>query len=1118
MFYFGLIFELFVSDGTMDVEVSNPKNETTEEKPDNDSESTEIQVSLKADFSNGEEFEYISVPPDINDPVTTGNTPPKSEQNQVKQTDNCVTENVSEETGDSSMLESAVMLSLDSPNEQTAENLNKPEPEVINKFDQAVAFSENSSAPVATETRAELSDSSQPDASDDSMVMKRKLPDNDLNRSDEALGESQTGDNIAIDASPFKQSKFAGTSEKCYNELALSQNSQPANSLNASGDTNKQLESAIEVDDVPSGNDTTEAFEVKKVTEAPKAFDDEEKDASGHDESARNRRWSHDDLNVGKVLSDSSSTSSSVRKKVHQVRKTGDNENHDQDEQSRDEDKSGEKTESENEERPVPQDTTGSESKEENEGAASHSGSVKQGQKFSLQESEMEDSKSDDDTEEEEEEEEDEKAMMLATVKQNKAKLKGAVEFKFSVGPDIFDLGLDNENLYCGVVILLESKTTGKTECFYPGKWLNLKISERKLEMVCYVPANDLKSENGHFSFYFAASQCKDKNVFVSEPYSIRASQNGKNSSTAVVSKRFSDLENLQVFVSKKSDNAAQPKASDESSSLQNPILDNGDGTQSTADNLETSQAGEVFEDAVTDLNPPSNSSEFDKLLEKDEHACEKAHMFAVSQKNNKTVLRDSPQDIRISQSIPKDMSVHGEKVFDDRDVIQKFAKTEDPRSISDTSPNVQFNYTGSLSQQPYSQRSSRVSVIDRIEGTGGQQTTETRVSEKTDSQVEKKLGNGDAGLLTSDAEKYRKLTGAKSRGSPDHDRAISIEFKMLRTTNTESKPSSPIVAKNSKSKQFGNEEKGTTSEEKFNETVSEDEELDNGLLEKGFTLKEVLSNSSKDKYHEQFANSIFAELNFIVSSDLCQLGRRKLTVGVKTSVDNFLKFIPGYIIGEIDGCFWVRVHVNTKHTHAFDYKYIAIEDTLKTNKHSETDHWEILHGDGELNRKCTRDLQMNKTVKYDGVVTFARKSDEHKKGRVFRMWKSLKSVAPRFKESADKQKTFYLSQNLSSLGLYLHYCFLDFLQKKNSEEFGALCMTILSSLSSTSIGLSRASRSLDLLSNEELIATVFDVFLSIHDDCKKDCGDSVDSFQCQMAIVAILIIIKACNESQMFV
>ena len=50
---------------------------------------------------------------------------------------------------------------------------------------------------------------------------------------------------------------------------------------------------------------------------------------------------------------------------------------------------------------------------------------------------------------------------------------KRSFEIQFSVGPDIFQLVLDKDNLFCGVVI----ENTG---LFYAGKCLTLKMREQK--------------------------------------------------------------------------------------------------------------------------------------------------------------------------------------------------------------------------------------------------------------------------------------------------------------------------------------------------------------------------------------------------------------------------------------------------------------------------------------------------------------------------------------------------------------------------------------------------------------------------------------------------------------
>ena len=1355
---------IFFSDASMDVVASNPENEATAEKAVSDSESTGSNDSLNAGFSNGEQFEFLSIPPHTNDHVTTGNKPPNSEQNQAEKTEN-VTENVSEETGDSSMLASVVMLSLDSPNEQIAENLNEPEPELINKFDQALAFPENSFSPVAAETRAELSGSNQPDTSensnnseeksDDSMGMKRKLPENVPNRIDESLGESQTSDNNAIVASPFKQSKIAGTSEN-YDELTLSHDSQPANSLNASGDTDKQQEPAIEADYVSTANDSTETNEVKKASEAAKAFDDEQKDASGHEESTRPRRRSHGESKAGKVLSDTSSTSSPVRKKVHQIEKTGENENHDQVEQSRNEDKSGEKTETENEERAVEKDTTASESKKEIEVAASNLVSDKEGQKFLHQESENEDSKSDDDAEEEEEEEdEDEKAMMLINVKENKTKKKAdAVEFIFSVGPDIFDLGLDNENLYCGVVIVLESKTNGRTELFYPGKWLNLNISKRKLEMMSYVPRNDLKSENGSFSFYFAVSQCKDKNVVANDPHLIRVSQNGKTSCNFESSKSFNGLENMQYFVKKQLDEndeksqtakviVRKTKAHDGDASKytkprsDEPPQQDNDNFHDALESLDSSHESTRVNATQSDdrnLEQPGNNRRRPRssnLTSSEETENERTDRERFSRSETGNQLSDgqlyaqaahkkpdlnalpprssdeTKNEMRIScssrgkvlQEIKKhdedkaksikftflvdnldisDVDLEGDEVycgvvavfttgnqrelkFYAGEIIQEelvdkklttmtaylptdhlkgyslisyyYAVSTLPfrNSASLNPPTVSFSSTGEhqllIDQtlpQLHAKATGVVQQFTRLKLTGygtksyAEASTSNVPSNTTDANLKGSHFNETTeksedvlDRVKNAPEPFRKIMpfwrflfqvgpeilqlglsgdlfcgvliigkregissglfypGSKVKQNGDlleievvipkeeidlkktfksayavsqtpakiallqnpHSVAQQKEMPVIRQASEPGLVDDrkerisfnvPVQAKSNKSsdkpmaiKRVQHKNNASTKESQTSKqsesalTKSWDEESDDNLFKNGFTLKDIIGNPWRDS-HRETSNNKFAELNVIVDSDICLLGQRKLLVGVKTSIDNFQKVTPGYIIGEIDGCFWVRIHVDMKYQNALFYKYV-----VSSNIQGGNTFWEVAYPKGPYNRYAINSQLGQKLVKFDGVATFVKRSEEQKRSMLSKYGRKFVDLFTTGSwESSDKTKSFYRSQNMTGLGLYLRLCFQKFCSSNNCEIVGNYLAVIVSSLCSVTVTLNyNFSSPTVLMNDEELMLAIFKNFLLIYDECKMNNGEETDSLETQLVIIAILFLIESLNS-----
>ena len=131
------------------------------------------------------------------------------------------------------------------------------------------------------------------------------------------------------------------------------------------------------------------------------------------------------------------------------------------------------------------------------------SGSIGQGTRRKGDETEESKKVVDDDVDSDEE-----IATLLKKVKSHSTKKikKRSFEIQFSVGLDIFQLGLDNDNLFCGVVI----ENTG---LFYDEKSLTLMMREQKFEMASSIPIEDLETGHEEFSFYFAASQTYDKDV-----------------------------------------------------------------------------------------------------------------------------------------------------------------------------------------------------------------------------------------------------------------------------------------------------------------------------------------------------------------------------------------------------------------------------------------------------------------------------------------------------------------------------------------------------------------------------------------------------------------------------
>ena len=530
------------------------------------------------------------------------------------------------------------------------------------------------------------------------------------------------------------------------------------------------------------------------------------------------------------------------------------------------------------------------------------------------------------------------KADMLKLVRDNKTNnsKKGFLEFKFCVRPDIFDLGLNNESLFCGVVI-------ANKKFFYPGQWMNLMMEEQKLEMVSFVPPNDFGRREKEVSFYFAVSETDDKNVLRTKPNSICASQNGTQILPLQNLKVVDNLSQIQIFVPCNTDNSLQAES------------------QITAE---------------SSTNSPSDSS---------------------AEKANKK---------------------HRNLNFLDR------YETNRPRDQSSLSRRLR--------------EASQSSFVDRMF--------------EENSKKRKQTDNS--------TNKAHRNSGSQSGGNINDN-----------------------------------------SSDQFDSIISS---VGIDMRDSGLTLKEIIGNLSMDKLRGQQNSSQFAELNVIVGSDICLLGETKLTIGIKTSADNFSTITHGYIVDHVDDFCWLRFRLDTKKIFSVKYSYVC---TMAGNDVSV--HWEKMHEEvGEITRQFSMDPESRSySAVFDGVVTFYRQPENQKRGLDIR-----KTVS---KMLGNVIKSFYWAQNEASLDVYLKTSFRQLLSNDiDLKELSRLCFAILRSLSEITVH-SGSSKYLRLVSDAVITHKAMKIFIELCNQRRVTYDDQQSMFEHKLATIAIFTLLKSCNPNR---
>ena len=170
------------------------------------------------------------------------------------------------------------------------------------------------------------------------------------------------------------------------------------------------------------------------------------------------------------------------------------------------------------------------------------------------------------------------------------------------------------------------------------------------------------------------------------------------------------------------------------------------------------------------------------------------------------------------------------------------------------------------------------------------------------------------------------------------------------------------------------------------------------------FPFRELLGNQS---YKKSPGGENVILLNALFGRDLYSLKCQRLLVCVTTSLDDFDRVIPGHIVSWFQDCVWIRFHVpNVRRESLVQYKYCAVENL--THQATSSRMWETLHKPGKVNRVISEYIfQSGPKVKFDGLIKFAGKKGEAKKG-------FFRQMLPKWLLKFEKgDMEFYQAQNM---------------------------------------------------------------------------------------------------------
>ena len=722
-------------------------------------------------------------------------------------------------------------------------------------------------------------------------------------------------------------------------------------------------------------------------------------------------------------------------------------------------------------------------------------------------------------TEESDESDDDDKFILLKKVKDPKVVTKkNSRKFKFAVGVDIFELGLDEDSLFCGVLLTIDDSKCA----FYPGT--TLPTEEGVLIVCSYVP-NVLFEKTTKFSYTYAVSQSENKADLQQNPNLLVASdmeprviaENGQKliddsnfvqifkpcESPQKACKSVSENERLWEKKSQMDNNVSNnvPVVEDEPFSDQ-PGVGTGIGVTGNKTLLETSQIS--GSDAA---DRPKNTSE-----------AENAGPCAIKRKTTSVDLPKEDQSFsRIANGIGTSQSKArwsfsfcvGKDIFDlefckDAEIYCGVAIITENKNKQKNFAFFPANKDGVVDKDGVQYQRLTVNLLDSDILAGKYFSYSYAVSLAADKNVHAKnssfisFSNFKNKVTVSNIQNYRLID--------DSDEVL--DFKPPRVEKT--RDLSPMKTRAKAKEEVKTAEVG-------NESPMRDDEADDFLRFENSDdfanvqpLKQICENPSIEKWIEKDEKmDSYVILNAIFGPDLSMLFKNKpFLIGVTSSSTDFNKVTPGYICSEVDGYLWVRFHV-TKRTSKlyFEYKYVAV-----THLREDRDRWvwEKLHRDGTINRMYSeKDMVNGKREKFDGLITF-HKSDQKSEQMFKKFFKNIKNMYSSVVGNENTSHNFYLQQNSKGLYFYLHHQIESFIKAESYQHHIPQIMEVINSLSWARYGHDFETRLLSFTSHRKVFEAIMDTILGMCQDSQMSAGSVNENFECQLIMLVWFIVIKA--------
>ena len=707
-------------------------------------------------------------------------------------------------------------------------------------------------------------------------------------------------------------------------------------------------------------------------------------------------------------------------------------------------------------------------------------------------------------TVESEDEDDEDRGMMLKKVNEPaKVKKKNSKTFAFQVGTDIFDLGLDNSKLYCGVVICLKDR--GKSQ-FYPGKSTKLDTERGTLSMISYVPNDDFFNEET-FSYYYAVCQSDDTNVLGTLPDAVRASQNNQRTESTKEVQYIDDSNLMQIF--KISTTNVAVEKTDEVVN-ENGIAEVRSGSQTpksvnVSGSHDTSKSGPVSMAVQDDQNRSVDS--YQKKQPASEYNNRKSEtgvkdIFANVKDGNCPSKKETKWSFLFRVGPEISQLGLGETVYCGVVIITKEQRKETfdfypGVKKDDAQPNsllLEVNLTEKdITVQKY------FKYAYAISSSAAKTTYATDNSKICLSDVIKEVKIKKEFKTIDDTEETLSFKSGKKKDSQSQ-----TSHAMKTRSKTEQKLESEKIDPAQSTKDAESDISSTS-----NLNISQESFVNPNEKNGSSALKDIIVNSRT----ESTVRGSLLELNAIVGDDVCTVMKnKKCKICVATSVDNFQRLTPGFVFAELNGKLWIRFKLDLRDNSFVQYKYVVAcneaDDKEKWN-------WETLHREGFINRKVgmsdSEDNQpRQQLLKYDGVIMFSR-APENWKGKVNSFLNGVKSA---FGFSDDMK--FYAQQNLSGLELYVHHLIEDFCALVDGEKFLLEMKRLLHTISYTRCGLKNETNSKVVpLSAEELLQLCVKKLLLYYNtrNCK-EYGEQLDSVENHIILAGVFLLMSLSKKN----